>query len=137
MGNIRHGGFFDLPNLAWMSIENELFIWNKNRGAHEIIVYADTHVITSCGCIRPKTGFFNTNIQYLITVSTQFKLALLALSRRNLDLSNNIIKIAETNIQFDKIRCVSTNGSNRILLGGQSGSLYEIIYEKWLLRKNM
>jgi hypothetical protein len=139
--NLNEIGLSSNLQLAWASANHCLLIWSIKKRNYYVLEYnGNENKILNCGLICPKSGFFSSQIFYILVTSTVSEVFLLALCQRP-DLSSfkkevlnqkrwelRAIPEFSTLTKGIIIRCVEGTSTGRIILGGDDGQLYEFCY---------
>lgn len=73
-------GLFAEINHAWVTIDNQLYLWDYTNPNPELIGYEEQpHTILSVKLVKPRAKVFVANISYLLVVATAADIFLLAL----------------------------------------------------------
>ncbi|XP_068106698.1 nuclear pore complex protein Nup155 [Hyperolius riggenbachi] len=133
-------GVFPEINRAWLTIDNDIFMWNYEDGGD--VAYFDglSETILSVGLVRPKDGIFQPHIRYLLVVATPVDIVILGLSFANLQAGNlndsmsvgmQLLPDPLYSIPTDNtyLLSITSTDNGRIFLAGKDGCLYEVAYQ--------
>ena len=121
---------FDDICRAWITIDNQLFLWDYLH-PQDFIVFKDfSEVIISVALSIPKAGVFTNAVKYILIVATPIEVKLLALVW-DTDLTQLKIQSTAYTIPSDNITMFKVIGSQsgRIFMGGNDGNIYELDYQ--------
>jgi hypothetical protein len=71
-------GIFKEINRCWMTIDNQLFLWNYMDGSDFALYDSLSQIINTVGLVRVKQGVFIKEIDYLLVLCTPVEITLLA-----------------------------------------------------------
>ncbi|XP_015195862.1 nuclear pore complex protein Nup155 [Lepisosteus oculatus] len=133
-------GVFPEISRAWLTIDNDIFMWNYEDGGD--VAYFDglSETILSVGLVKPKEGIFQPHIQYLLVLATPVDVVILGLSfpgsqagALNDSMSSGMQLLPDPlySIPTDNtyLLAVTSTDLGRIFLAGKDGCLYEIAYQ--------
>lgn len=141
-------GVFPEISRAWLTIDNDIFMWNYEDGGD--VAYFDglIETILAVGLVKPKPGILQPHIHYLLVLATSVDVVILGLSfpkgqgGLNDSLSGGMQLLPEPlfSIPTDNIYILSITSTNlgRIFMAGKDGCLYEIAYQAeagWLTQR--
>uniref|UniRef100_A0AAQ4PAW3 Nucleoporin 155 n=1 Tax=Gasterosteus aculeatus aculeatus TaxID=481459 RepID=A0AAQ4PAW3_GASAC len=133
---------------AWLTIDNDIFMWNYEDGGD--VAYFDglIETILAVGLVKPKQGILQPHIHYLLVLATSVDVVILGLSfpqsQAGLNdsmsggmqlLPDPLFSIPTDNIY---ILTVTSTDLGRIFMAGKDGCLYEIAYQAeagWLSQR--
>lgn len=130
-------GLFTEISLAFVHIDNALYLWDYTSPEPELFGYEDSpHRITSVALVPPKPGVFVNNIKHMLVVATSTELILLGLSHEN---ATAAPRIFQTRMSVHKgsidVSFITGSADGRIFFGGRNDTdVYELYYqqeEKW------
>jgi len=126
-------------NHAWLSIDSQLFLWQysgsaASAGQAPFVSYDDLDQVVVCvGLAPPREGIFKEVVKYVLVVATPVEVILLGVTFQNDDLDHGSIHLRTTpfSVSTDNINMVKIVGTKhgRILMAGNDGCLYEIVYD--------
>ncbi|XP_075900928.1 nuclear pore complex protein Nup155 [Nelusetta ayraudi] len=133
---------------AWLTIDNDIFMWNYEDGGD--VVYFDglIETILAVGLVKPKEGILQPHIHYLLVLATSVDVVILGLSfpKNQASLSDSMCGGMQLlpdplfSIPTDNtyILSISSTDLGRIFMAGKDGCLYEIAYQAeagWLSQR--
>lgn len=133
---------------AWLTIDNDIFMWNYEDGGD--VVYFDglIETILAVGLVKPKEGILQPHIHYLLVLATSVDVVILGLSlpKNQTSLSDSMCGGMQLlpdplfSIPTDNtyILSISSTDVGRIFMAGKDGCLYEIAYQAeagWLSQR--
>eukprot|EP01135_Chromosphaera_perkinsii_P003900 Nk52_evm1s262 gene=Nk52_evmTU1s262 len=133
-------GMFPEINRAWLTIDNAIYLWNCNDGSDVCYYDGLGQIIVSAGLIKPKSGIFNDQIEFLLCLATPVEIVILGIgfseaSRpfgpkdskyAEMELVPTQLSVPSDNVSMNSI--VGTE-SGRIIMGGRDGCIYEFVYQ--------
>ncbi|KAJ3356583.1 hypothetical protein HDU91_005527, partial [Kappamyces sp. JEL0680] len=147
-------GIFPEINRVWMTIDNQLYLWNyesqEYAGTADPSDVINTHqdpdqIIVNVALVKPIPGVFLEQIEYLLVVSTPLEITLLGLafsSKKKGDAPRGALSIYPTDMtcHADNVNMSSIVGTRhgRIFMRGNDGHLFELLYQAqdgWFTRK--
>ncbi|XP_077397334.1 nuclear pore complex protein Nup155-like isoform X2 [Festucalex cinctus] len=136
-------GVFPEISRAWLTIDNNIFMWNYEDGGD--VAYFDglIEIIVAVGLVKPKPGILQPSIHYLLVLATCVDVSILGVifpkGQAGLNMSGGIQLLPEPlyfiSTDDDYILSVTSTDLGRIFMGGKNGFLYEITYKakaSWL-----
>jgi len=141
--SIVHRGLLPEISHAWLSIDNLLYLWSYESTPSAIspryVSYtkaaADAageikNAIMSLALVTPKANTFSSRVEYVLAVSTQVEVHLLAITRSP-DGTGIVILPTKYHIVTDGVHMIKMVGSRsgRIFMAGDDGNLHELRYE--------
>ncbi|XP_055087644.1 nuclear pore complex protein Nup155 [Periophthalmus magnuspinnatus] len=141
-------GVFPEISRAWLTIDNDIFMWNYEDGGD--VAYFDglIETILAVGLVKPKPGILQPHIHYLLVLATSVDVVILGLSfpkgqgGLNDSMSGGMQLLPDPlfSIPTDNIYMVSITSTDlgRIFMAGKDGCLYEIAYQAeagWLTQR--
>lgn len=115
-------------------------IWTYENGRD--VAYYDglTDLIVSVGLVKPKSGVFVADVQYLLILTTPVEIIVLGVTLSNQTLALSSSRVCDEMQLMNKpifilgtdnvaITTIAGTGDSRIFLGGKDGCLYEIYYQ--------
>jgi len=134
-------GLFPEIHRAWMTIDNQLYLWNYKEMSDFTVYDSLDQVIVSAALISPRPGVFVENVKYLIAAATPVEVVLLALSFAGNNVENDLeIMPTGLSVPSDNVNMLKIVGmkNGRIFMCGKDGSLYELEYQaedRWFQKK--
>lgn len=145
--NMQHNcalGIFPEICRAWLSVDSSIFFWAYDNAGD--VAYYDglDQTIIAVHLFKPKPNVFKTHIRYLLCLVTATEITLFGVTCSDEEASpqttvllipDPLFKLSTDNIIFSVL---SGTQDGRIFLGGNDGSLYEIVYQAedgWFSRK--
>ncbi|KIY50546.1 nucleoporin-domain-containing protein [Fistulina hepatica ATCC 64428] len=128
-------GLFPEIERAWLTVNNQLFLWDYNN-IQELSSFAEQpDVITAVAIVKPKKGLFIDNISYLLVITTHVSVILIALSSSPAPNSpGHIISLYATDLSIKtdmEMRDVVGTADGRIFMTGvEDGYIYELHYQE-------
>lgn len=141
-------GVFPEISRAWLTIDNDIFMWNYEDGGD--VAYFDglIETILAVGLVKPKPGILQPHIHYLLVLATSVDVVILGLSfpktqgGLNDSMSGGMQLLPDPlfSIPTDNIYIISITSTDlgRIFMAGKDGCLYEIAYQAeagWLTQR--
>lgn len=141
-------GVFPEISRAWLTIDNDIFMWNYEDGGD--VAYFDglIETILAVGLVKPKPGILQPHIHYLLVLATSVDVVILGLSfpksqgGLNDSMSGGMQLLPDPlfSIPTDNIYILSITSTDqgRIFMAGKDGCLYEIAYQAeagWLTQR--
>ncbi|XP_066568276.1 nuclear pore complex protein Nup155 isoform X2 [Amia ocellicauda] len=133
-------GVFPEISRAWLTIDNDIFMWNYEDGGD--VAYFDglSETILSVGLVKPREGIFQPHIQFLLVLATPVDIVILGLSfpgsqagALNDSMSGGMQLLPDPlySIPTDNtyLLAITSTDLGRIFLAGKDGCLYEIAYQ--------
>ncbi|XP_061119630.1 nuclear pore complex protein Nup155 isoform X2 [Conger conger] len=132
-------GVFPEISRAWLTIDNDIFMWNYEDGGD--VAYFDglSETILSVGLVKPKAGIFQPHIHFLLVLATPVDVVILGLSFSKAQTGLNDSLSGAMQLLPDPLYSVPTDNTyllavtstqlGRIFLAGKDGCLYEIAYQ--------
>ncbi|KTG34271.1 hypothetical protein cypCar_00039544, partial [Cyprinus carpio] len=122
-------GVFPEISRAWLTIDNDIFMWNYEDGSD--VAYFDglSETILSVGLVRPKPGIFQPHIHFLLVLATPVDVVILGLSFPKAHtgamqlLPDPLYSIPTDNTY---LLAITSTDVGRIFMAGKDGCLYEI-----------
>jgi len=124
-------GLFPEVNRAWITVDNQLCLWNYESKEYTIWNDQD-QIIVSVGIAPAKPNVFSEDVKYVLVLATPVEIVLLAawfegdIRQGQLHLEPTQITVPADNVNMVKI--VGTK-HGRIFMGGDDGCLYEFHYQ--------
>lgn len=141
-------GVFPEISRAWLTIDNDIFMWNYEDGGD--VAYFDglIETILAVGLVKPKPGILQPHIHYLLVLATSVDVVILGLSfpKTHGGLNDSMSGVMQLlpdplfSIPTDNIYILSITSTDlgRIFMAGKDGCLYEIAYQAeagWLTQR--
>ncbi|KAA8584581.1 hypothetical protein FQN60_008366 [Etheostoma spectabile] len=141
-------GVFPEISRAWLTIDNDIFMWNYEDGGD--VAYFDglIETILAVGLVKPKQGILQPHIHYLLVLATSVDVVILGLSfpKSQAGLSDSmsggmqLLPDPLFSIPTDNtyILSITSTDLGRIFMAGKDGCLYEIAYQAeagWLSQR--
>ncbi|TRY66457.1 hypothetical protein DNTS_035000 [Danionella cerebrum] len=132
-------GVFPEISRAWLTIDNDIFMWNYEDGSD--VAYFDglSETILSVGLVKPKPGIFQSHIHYLLVLATPVDVVILGLSFPKAQTGLNDSMSGAMQLLPDPLYTLPTDNTyllavastrgGRIFLAGKDGCLYEVAYQ--------
>uniref|UniRef100_A0AAY4CVL4 Nuclear pore complex protein Nup155 n=1 Tax=Denticeps clupeoides TaxID=299321 RepID=A0AAY4CVL4_9TELE len=132
-------GVFPEISRAWLTIDNDIFMWNYEDGGD--VAYFDglSETILSVGLVKPKQGIFQSHIHFLLVLTTPVDVVILGLSLSKAQPGLNDSMSGAMQLLPDPLYSIPTDNTyllaitstnlGRIFLAGKDGCLYEIAYQ--------
>uniref|UniRef100_A0A8C1ZSW8 Nuclear pore complex protein Nup155 n=1 Tax=Cyprinus carpio TaxID=7962 RepID=A0A8C1ZSW8_CYPCA len=132
-------GVFPEISRAWLTIDNDIFMWNYEDGSD--VAYFDglSETILSVGLVRPKPGIFQPHIHFLLVLATPVDVVILGLSFPKAHTGLNDSMSGAMQLLPDPLYSIPTDNTyllaitstdvGRIFMAGKDGCLYEIAYQ--------
>ncbi|KAJ8408637.1 hypothetical protein AAFF_G00252720 [Aldrovandia affinis] len=132
-------GVFPEISRAWLTIDNDIFMWNYEDGGD--VAYFDglSETILSVGLVKPKEGIFQPHIHFLLVLATPVDVVILGLSFPKAQTGLNDSMSGGMQLLPDPLYSIPTDNTyllavtstelGRIFLAGKDGCLYEIAYQ--------
>ncbi|XP_076159281.1 nuclear pore complex protein Nup155 isoform X1 [Alosa pseudoharengus] len=132
-------GVFPEINRAWLTIDNDIFMWNYEDGGD--VAYFDglSETILSVGLVKPKSGIFQPHIHFLLVLATPVDVVILGLSFPKAQSALNDSLSGAMQLLPDPLYSIPTDNTyllaitstqlGRIFLAGRDGCLYEVAYQ--------
>uniref|UniRef100_A0A8C6MDC4 Nucleoporin 155 n=1 Tax=Nothobranchius furzeri TaxID=105023 RepID=A0A8C6MDC4_NOTFU len=145
--NCMMGVFPDISR-AWLTIDNDLFLWNYEDGGD--VAYFDglIETILAVGLVKPKQGILQPHIHYLLVLATSVDVVILGLSFPKSHVGLNDSMSGGLQLLPDPLFSIPTDNTyilsitstdlGRIFMAGKDGCLYEIAYQAeagWLSQR--
>ncbi|VDP69699.1 unnamed protein product [Schistosoma curassoni] len=134
-------GVFTLCDKVWVTIDNEIFMWNFEDG--EDLAYYDgvNDTIISVSLIVPSAGTLPEHIRFLLCLATPSEIWLLGMMYSNTN-SNHTLRMQSScpilevmpdplyclPTENNYISCIESTPNGRIFLGTREGFLLEMTY---------
>lgn len=124
---------------AWLTIDNDIFMWNYEDGGD--VAYFDglSETILSVGLVKPKQGIFQPHIHFLLVLATPVDVVILGLSFPKAQGGLNDSMCGGMQLLPDPLYSIPTDNTyllavtstdlGRIFMAGKDGCLYEIAYQ--------
>uniref|UniRef100_A0A672HEV3 Nucleoporin 155 n=1 Tax=Salarias fasciatus TaxID=181472 RepID=A0A672HEV3_SALFA len=141
-------GVFPEISRAWLTIDNDIFMFNYEDGGD--VAYFDglIETILAVGLVKPKPGILQPHIHYLLVLATSVDVVILGLSfpRSQAGLNDSmsggmqLLPDPLFSIPTDNtyIQSITSTDLGRIFMAGKDGCLYEIAYQAeagWLSQR--
>ncbi|XP_051971626.1 nuclear pore complex protein Nup155-like isoform X1 [Xyrauchen texanus] len=132
-------GVFPEISRAWLTIDNDIFMWNYEDGSD--VAYFDglSETILSVGLVKPKPGIFQAHIHFLLVLATPVDVVILGLSfpKAQTGLNDSLSGVMQLlpdplyTIPTDNtyLLAVTSTDQGRIFMAGKDGCLYEVAYQ--------
>ncbi|XP_018603651.1 nuclear pore complex protein Nup155 isoform X2 [Scleropages formosus] len=132
-------GVFPEISRAWLTVDNDIFMWNYEDGGD--VAYFDglSETILSVGLVKPKEGIFQPHIHFLLVLATPVDVVILGLSFPRAQAGLNDSMSGGMQLLPDPLYSIPTDNTymlavastdrGRIFLAGKDGCLYEIAYQ--------
>ncbi|XP_036385365.1 nuclear pore complex protein Nup155 isoform X1 [Megalops cyprinoides] len=132
-------GVFPEISRAWLTIDNDIFMWNYEDGGD--VAYFDglSETILSVGLVKPKAGIFQPHIHFLLVLATPVDVVILGLSFPKAQTGLNDSMSGGMQLLPDPLYSIPTDNTymlavtstdmGRIFLAGKDGCLHEIAYQ--------
>ncbi|KAM9841021.1 nuclear pore complex protein Nup155 [Aulostomus maculatus] len=133
---------------AWLTVDNDIFMWNYEDGGD--VAYFDglIETILAVGLVKPKQGILQPHIHYLLVLATPVDVVILGLSFPNSQAGLNDSMSGGMQLLPDPLFSIPTDNTyilsitstdlGRIFMAGKDGCLYEIAYQAeagWLSQR--
>jgi nuclear pore complex protein Nup155 len=138
-------GLFAEINHAWVVVDNQVYLWDYTHPNPELVGFEEQPSnITCVKLVRPRSGVFVGNIEYLLVVATVSDIFLIAVECQRGPEGVHGITMYRTGLSTSvrKINVTAIAGSEktgRIFFGdGQTEDVYELNYQqedKWFSSK--
>ncbi|KAG8827238.1 hypothetical protein FRC19_004757 [Serendipita sp. 401] len=121
-----------LPEIhcAYISMNNQLYLWDYAAGSEFLRYEEQPHNITSVALVRPKSGIFIDSIEWILVIATKATVLLLGLSK---DATTGEIKLYQTDmsvqVESDMDNVVGTQDGRVFMTGTEDGNMYELLYQ--------
>lgn len=132
-------GVFPELGRAWLTIDNDIFMWNYDDGGDLAYYDGMSEAILCVGLVRPKPGIFQPHVRYLLVLATPVEIVVLGMCAPSgapgdggaegeglLLLPEPIYSLPTDNTYFQAV-CGTTTG--RVFLAARDGCLYELDYQ--------
>ncbi|TGZ56636.1 hypothetical protein CRM22_010114 [Opisthorchis felineus] len=131
-------GIFTSCNRAWVTIDNELFMWNYEDG--DDLAYYDgiKDTIICVGLAQPRVGVLPDRIQHLLCIATALELFVLGVTYSTaagapIDTHGDVLHVLPDPLYClptdnYTVTCMECTTDGRMFLGTQEGSLLELNY---------
>uniref|UniRef100_A0A3B3YKM1 Nuclear pore complex protein Nup155 n=1 Tax=Poecilia mexicana TaxID=48701 RepID=A0A3B3YKM1_9TELE len=141
-------GVFPEISRAWLTIDNDIFMWNYEDGGD--VAYFDglIETILAVGLVKPKQGILQPHIHYLLVLATSVDVVILGLSFPKSQAALNDSMSGGMQLLPDPLFSIPTDNTyilsitstdlGRIFMAGKDGCLYEIAYQAeagWLSQR--
>uniref|UniRef100_A0AAQ5YIN2 Nuclear pore complex protein Nup155 n=1 Tax=Amphiprion ocellaris TaxID=80972 RepID=A0AAQ5YIN2_AMPOC len=141
-------GVFPEISRAWLTIDNDIFMWNYEDGGD--VAYFDglIETILAVGLVKPKQGILQPHIHYLLVLATSVDVVILGLSFPKSQAGLNDSMSGGMQLLPDPLFSIPTDNTyilsitstdlGRIFMAGKDGCLYEIAYQAeagWLSQR--
>uniref|UniRef100_A0A3B3CZA3 Nuclear pore complex protein Nup155 n=1 Tax=Oryzias melastigma TaxID=30732 RepID=A0A3B3CZA3_ORYME len=141
-------GVFPEISRAWLTIDNDIFMWNYEDGGD--VAYFDglIETILAVGLVKPKQGILQPHIHYLLVLATSVDVVILGLSFPKTQTGLNDSMSGGMQLLPDPLFSIPTDNTyilsitstdlGRIFMAGKDGCLYEIAYQAeagWLSQR--
>ncbi|XP_051907367.1 nuclear pore complex protein Nup155 [Hippocampus zosterae] len=141
-------GVFPEISRAWLTIDNDIFLWNYEDGGD--VAYFDglIETILAVGLVKPKQGILQPHIHYLLVLATSVDVVILGLSFPKGHAGLNDSMSGGLQLLLDPLFSIPTDNTyilsvtstdlGRIFMAGKDGCLYEIAYQAeagWLSQR--
>uniref|UniRef100_A0A1I8IFS2 Nucleoporin_N domain-containing protein n=1 Tax=Macrostomum lignano TaxID=282301 RepID=A0A1I8IFS2_9PLAT len=124
-------GVFPEASRAWLTVDNEFFLWNYEDGSD--LAYYDglQDAIVAVGFVQPRRDVFADEVHHLLCLATPLELAVLGVSYQ----SGQVHLLAEPLLRLPTdgqvVTCIEgSRSTGRLFAGTQSGCLLEVAYEE-------
>ncbi|KAI9800855.1 MAG: hypothetical protein M1825_003638 [Sarcosagium campestre] len=138
-------GLFASYNLAWITIDNALYLWDFTRPNPELSGFEDQpNSITAVNLLKPKPGVFLPAISHILAIATTAEIVLVGLSfdlsasgTRSINLYQTKMALSVKGMHVNLIQGSSASG--RIFFTSKGDNdVYELTYqqeEKWFYNR--
>uniref|UniRef100_A0A672ZD62 Nucleoporin 155 n=1 Tax=Sphaeramia orbicularis TaxID=375764 RepID=A0A672ZD62_9TELE len=141
-------GVFPEISRAWLTIDNDIFMWNYEDGGD--VAYFDglIETILAVGLVKPKQGILQPHIHYLLVLATSVDVVILGLSFPKSQAGLNDSMSGGMQLLPDPLFSIPTDNTyilsitstdlGRIFMAGKDGCLYEVAYQAeagWLSQR--
>ncbi|XP_051972803.1 nuclear pore complex protein Nup155 [Xyrauchen texanus] len=132
-------GVFPEISRAWLTIDNDIFMWNFEDGSD--VAYFDglSETVLSVGLVKPKPGIFQPHIHFLLVLATPVDVVILGLSFPKAQTGLNDSLSGAMQLLPDPLYSIPTDNTyllavtstdqGRIFMAGKDGCLYEVAYQ--------
>ncbi|XP_020651332.3 nuclear pore complex protein Nup155 [Pogona vitticeps] len=135
-------GVFPEISRAWLTIDNDIFMWNYEDGGD--LAYFDglSETILAVGLVKPKAGIFQPHIRHLLVLATPVDIIILGLSYTTLQGGSGALSDSMSGgmqlipdplytLPTDNtyLLTITSTENGRIFLAGKDGCLYEVAYQ--------
>uniref|UniRef100_A0A672MK31 Nuclear pore complex protein Nup155-like n=1 Tax=Sinocyclocheilus grahami TaxID=75366 RepID=A0A672MK31_SINGR len=134
-------GVFPEISRAWLTIDNDIFMWNYEDGSD--VAYFDglSETILSVGLVKPKPGIFQPHIHFLLVLATPVDVVILGLSfpkahtgeclNDSMSGAMQLLPDPLYSIPTDNtyLLAITSTDVGRVFMAGKDGCLYEIAYQ--------
>ncbi|KAF2188726.1 nucleoporin-domain-containing protein [Zopfia rhizophila CBS 207.26] len=135
-------GLFAEINHAWVTIDNQLYLWDYTHPNPELIGYEDQpHTITAVKLVKPRANVWKASISHLLVVATSNEMILIAVECQKGPEGVHAVSLFKTGMQVSikgiHVSCIEGSPkTGRIFFadGRDSEDIYELNYqqeEKW------
>lgn len=130
-------GLFPEMHLAFVHIDNALYLWDYTSPEPELLGYEDSpHRITAVALVPPRAGVFVENIKHMLVLATATEMILLGLSQ---EAASAPPRIFQTRMSVHKgaidVSFIVGSADGRIFFGGRNDTdVHELYYqqeERW------
>ncbi|XP_037068841.1 nuclear pore complex protein Nup155-like [Pollicipes pollicipes] len=138
-------GLFPELNRAWLTIDNDIYVWLFESGGDLTYYDGMSETILSVAMVRPRPGVFQSHIQHLLCLATPLEIVLLGVT---LGRPRDPAGPAEMHVLPEPLFAIASDGAyvttsggtpaGRVFLGAKDGCLYELVYQatdSWFSRR--
>ncbi|KAF1982603.1 nucleoporin Nup157/170 [Aulographum hederae CBS 113979] len=139
-------GLFAELHHAWMSIDNQLYLWDYTHPNPELLGYEEQpHTIRAVELVVPRAGVFNKDvITHVLVVATTADIFMIGLKAEKNEGGVHTVTLSRTNMQVNTknldVTCIAASTkSGRIFFAGEAGEdVHELTYQNqdgWFTNK--
>ncbi|KAI9102693.1 Non-repetitive/WGA-negative nucleoporin C-terminal-domain-containing protein [Phlyctochytrium arcticum] len=137
-------GFLSEINRVWITMDSRLYLWNpSDKDPKATKIYAEQdQIICSVGIVKPPTGIFLEQIEYVLVLATALEVIVVGLTfaKRGDYTSEMTMYATDLKVPVDGITVTDILGTDegRIFMRGNRGQLLELQYQAtdgWFTRK--
>ncbi|BHF82333.1 hypothetical protein SprV_0802547000 [Sparganum proliferum] len=132
-------GVFPNCGKAWLTVDNEFFVWNFDDGEDLAFYDGCRDVIISVSLLRPRQGVLPPQIEYLLCLATSQELLLLGVTYDFTTSTDDrvcpgVLQVLPTplyRLPSDNhyVTCMESTSDGRLFLGDAKGDLLEFTYD--------
>ncbi len=124
------GGLLPEIGRAYITIDEKLFLWDYQRGTSLFKYHDVNQLIVSICLVRPRPGLFVDRVRYLLVIAYPLEVVMLAVEcaehgKGDIELYNTGFSVPTDNVRIRKL--IGTQ-NGRVLMCGDDGCVYEIVY---------